>query len=122
MITLLLLALALPVHTPGVLRPINGGQVCGTKWGQDRRHVTPRMKREVARRYGIRLEDLKHYEVDHLIPRSLGGADDVDNLWPQPWPEAHKKDKREVEVHRAVCNGEMRLKDAQDEMRHWGRK
>jgi hypothetical protein len=24
-------------------------------------------------------------EIDHLVPRSIGGADDVRNLWPEPY-------------------------------------
>jgi hypothetical protein len=38
-----------------------------------------------VRRLRHRLVDRAAYEVDHKIPRSLGGADDVLNLWPQPW-------------------------------------
>lgn len=128
---LLWLALALsvpnPTLTPGVVRPINGGQVCGTRWSTDRRHVTEAMKREIAARYGLKRSDIKARgkgpccEIDHLIPRELGGADHVDNLWAQPWIEALKKDVEETRLHRAVCRGELTLAAAQDRMRHWGR-
>jgi hypothetical protein len=116
-----------PTHTPGVVRPLTTTQVCSTKWGKDRRHVTEGMKREIAARYGLTRTDIKARgkgpccEVDHLIPRELGGADDVDNLWPQPWADATVKDHDENRLHRAVCAGELPLRDAQDQMRRWHR-
>lgn len=122
-VLLLLLALSLPIHTPGVVNP--HANVCGTKWGLDHRKVTEAMKREVARRYGLHRDQIKGSgrccEIDHLIPRELGGADDVDNLWPQPWADAHAKDKRENQLHRDVCAGTVTLKDAQEQMRMWGK-
>lgn len=128
--TILLLA-ALAVSnlqlTPGVVRPLTKAQICSTVWGKDHRHVTEAMKREVARRYGIKREDIKARgkgpccEIDHKIPRELGGADHVDNLSPQPWLEAHEKDIRENQLHVAVCRGDVTLAAAQEEMRQWGR-
>jgi hypothetical protein len=120
----LLLAVALnPILTPGVARPLTTAQVCSTKWGKDRRHVTERMKRHVFAAYGVPLTDRKRYEVDHLIPRELGGADDVLNLWPQSWTgaqNAHLKDRDENRLHRAVCAGTLTLAAAQTAMRTWG--
>lgn len=124
---LLAMSISVPQLTPGVVRPLTKAQICSTAWGKDNRHVTKAMKREVARRYGLKLEDIKARgegpccEMDHQIPREIGGADDVDNLAPQPWLEAHVKDVRENQLHRAVCRGEITLEAAQDEMRHWGR-
>ena len=52
-------------------------------------------------------------EIDHLIPRSLGGADDVKNLWPQPFGtrpwNAARKDRLEVKLSREVCSGKLSL-------------
>lgn len=120
---LLLLLLALPnLHlTPGVARPMTALTVCTTRWGVDRRHVTERMKRQVFAAYGIPLRNRRLYEVDHLIPRELGGADEVANLWPQAWPSARQKDREENRLHRAVCAGEVSLVAAQQAMKGWGR-
>jgi hypothetical protein len=130
-IILLLLALALhvpdPTLTPGVVRPLSRATVCSTRWGLDRRHVTDAMRREVARRYGIAVSSIHASgrgpccELDHLVPRELGGADAVGNLWLQPWAEARVKDRRENELHRAACAGTITLTVAQAEMRAWGR-
>ena len=58
-------------------------------------------------------------EIDHLISRELGGADDVKNLWPQsygtsPW-NAHLKDKLENRLHAEICRRHtITLKQARD--------
>lgn len=137
-IVLLLLALAVPnPHlTPGVLatvpdghggtRPLTVTEICGKKWGLDRRFVSEKMKREIAASYGLRRSAVVARgkgpccEFDHKIPRELGGADDVQNIWTQPWLAAHVKDVRENQLHVAVCKGTVTLTAAQEEMRHWG--
>lgn len=121
---LLLAALTLPnlTITPGRTRAVTLRDVCRTAWGLDRRHVTESMKRQVAAAYGVPWSERAHFEFDHLIPRELGGADDVRNLWPQPLAEArHLKDPAENRLHRAVCRGELSLTAAQEQMRMWGR-
>jgi hypothetical protein len=79
-----------PHLTPGVAdRGATTALVCTTKWGKNRRHVTAAMRRQVFRDYGMTgAKDPycqhKGCELDHLISRERGGADDVRNLWPEP--------------------------------------
>jgi len=111
-----------PTLTPGVVRPLTKTAICTTAWGRDRRHVTEAMKRQVARAYGVSWAKRHLYEFDHLVPRELGGADDVQNLWPQILdPDARLKDREENRLHRAVCAGTLSLDAAQQQMRTWGR-
>lgn len=119
-----------PLLTPGVVRTdIDQDNICATRWGKDARHVTAAMKREVFARYGltgnddpacIRDKNGRKCEIDHLISRELGGADDVDNLWPQPYGgspwNAVRKDKVENRLHKEVCAGAITLEDAQREI------
>lgn len=111
-----------PALTPGVARPLTVQQICATRWGRDERHVTAAMKAQVFAEYGIPAA-ARHlpngrpaFEVDHLISRELGGADDMRDLWPEsysgPW-NAHDKDRVENRLHREVCAGRMTLEDAQ---------
>jgi hypothetical protein len=106
--------------TPGVTRPLSRTAVCSTRWGLDRRHVTEAMRRQVFAAYGIPYSQHRLYELDHNVPRELGGADDVANLWPQklagPY-NAHQKDRLENALHRAVCAGQLSLHDAQESIR-----
>ncbi|MBD9362326.1 HNH endonuclease [Methylomonas sp. EbB] len=112
--------------TPGVTRlGLTKTKVCSIKWGADERHVTPNMKKQVFAAYGYSGYDDprctadahgKTCEIDHLISRELGGADDVNNLWPQayggtPW-NAHLKDKLENRLNKEVCAGRLSLKTA----------
>lgn len=113
MLTLILVAsmkLPNPTLTPGVVNPtVTTAIACSTKWGADRRVVTETMKRSVALSYGLLRRSVVGYgsgsccEFDHLISRELGGADDVKNLWPQPWTEAKLKDQLENRLHAMVC-------------------
>ncbi|MBD9354823.1 HNH endonuclease signature motif containing protein [Methylomonas albis] len=113
--------------TPGVARPgLTKTKICSIKWGADERHVTPNMKKQVFANYGYSGYDDPHCiadahnktcEIDHLISRELGGADDVSNLWPQayggtPW-NAHLKDRLENRLNKEVCQGRLSLKNAQ---------
>jgi hypothetical protein len=121
-----------PIYTPGVVAITDASRACSVKWGKDARHVTAAMKREVFDRYGIKTWYLVHgktkilmcsktqrcsdlYEIDHLHCRENGGADAIDNLWPQPWaaPGAHQKDKVENWLHKQVCAGNISLREAQ---------
>lgn len=121
MLWAILLALALPnpAHTPGLTRGLSTKTICSTRWGRDARHVTEKMKRDVAASYGLKRSQVvsrkrgRCCEFDHLISRELGGADDVRNLWPQPWADAIKKDVLENHLHVLVCRGELSLTEAQ---------
>jgi hypothetical protein len=119
--------------TPGVVRgDLTLRKICRTKWGRDARHVSKAMKQQVFTAYGlsgnidpacIRDASGRHCEIDHLISRELGGADDVRNLWPQsygsmPW-NAVRKDCIETRLHKEVCakHATITLKQAQDDIR-----
>ena len=83
-------------------------------------YFTNKLKKSQMREYGYIDIDPKHYEEDHLIALSIGGApDDPRNLWPQPrisqW-NAGKKDELEFKLYKMVCNGRVPLAEAQREM------
>jgi hypothetical protein len=121
--------------TPGSIRVgLTKAKICSIKWGKDARHVTPAMKRQVFQRYGYMGNNdpkcvpagKRRCEIDHLISRELGGADEVVNLWPQaygtsPW-NAVVKDKLENRLHKEMCAGNISLKVAQDMLVHDWRK
>ena len=111
--------------TPGKSRPgLTKDKICAIKWGKDARHVTEAMKDEAFGRYGYSGYDDHRCtpdvhgatcEIDHLISRELGGADDVDNLWPQSFGgrwNAHLKDTLENRLHKELCAGNLSLKAA----------
>jgi len=112
--------------TPGVARTgLSKSTICATKWGKDERHVTAAMKAQVFALYGYSgYDDARcvadahgqRCEIDHLISREVGGADDIKNLWPQaygttPW-NAHLKDKLENRLHKELCANHVTLQQA----------
>ena len=117
--------------TPGAIRlGLSKDKICSIKWGKDARHVTSAMKQQAFELYGYSGNDdpkcvpagNRHSEIDHLISRELGGADEVTNLWPQaygtsPW-NAVLKDKLENRLHKEMCAGNISLKAARDMLVH----
>jgi hypothetical protein len=111
--------------TPGAIRSgLTKEKICTTKWGKDERHVTAAMKRQIFELYGYSGYGDPHCvpagkrtcEIDHLISRELGGADVVENLWPQaygtsPW-NAVLKDKLENRLHKEMCANRITLAQA----------
>lgn len=121
-----------PAKTPGKTRPLSKKTICSTKWGTDKRFVTAKMKQSVYEDYGlvgprddacVQDKHGRRCEIDHLIPRSLGGADDVKNLWPQPYGtapwNASRKDRLEVRVSKEYCKGHLSLAKARRMMKDY---
>ena len=80
-------------------------------------NYTNKLKKQQMREYGYDDTDPKHYEEDHLIALSIGGAaSDPRNLWPQPrnseWG-AEKKDQLEKVLYKKVCTQKLQLSQAQ---------
>lgn len=105
--------------TPGLTTALSEQQICATKWGKDARHVDTALKASVFRSYGyakLNKDPRCPCEIDHLISRELGGADDVRNLWPQSYRgdwNARMKDRLENLLHSKVCKGSISLEAAQ---------
>jgi hypothetical protein len=59
------------------------------------------------------IPDRDRSELDHLVSLELGGSNDITNLWPEVGPLPNPKDKVENALHRAVCDGRVRLAAAQ---------
>jgi hypothetical protein len=56
------------------------------------------------------------YEADHFIPLTLGGSNDIANLFPEaasPQPGFKEKDLVENYLHQKVCSGDITLSAAQ---------
>lgn len=93
--------------TPGLVGHHSLAQVCQANFSATIRKTTPAMKEQVYREYGIRHHRPGQFEVDHRIPLSLDGADDVLNLSAQSYTgrwNAHVKDALEVRIHALVCH------------------
>ncbi|GAA4522580.1 hypothetical protein GCM10023191_102030 [Actinoallomurus oryzae] len=120
-----------PTCTPGALNPDvtqatlttticrKGGYTSGIRPPSG---VTDREKRANTAAYGY-TGSLHDAEYDHLISLQLGGdPNDPRNLWVEPPSPGHKpgagpnnpKDAVETHLHTAICDGKVKLADAQE--------
>lgn len=81
------------------------------------------VKFKLMREAGIPEEDASLYELDHIVPLSVGGHPrKIANLMLQPYenfeekPGARQKDRLELNLQNMVCNDEIHLSTAQREI------
>lgn len=103
--------------TPGATRTVHRDEVCSAQPREGFYPIPATLAYRVFEKYRIRNPRPRSYEVDYLITPALGGADDIRNLWPQPYASgewnAHVKDALEDYLHKRVCAGELDLQTAQ---------
>jgi hypothetical protein len=107
-----------PTLTPGAVRTTDVALICsaGTR---ELRHWSRERDDFILREYGLPAGPHPQYEIDHLVPLGLGGADDDKNLWPEPrrsiepqW-NAEAKDRLEWRLRDLVCGGQLDVREAQ---------
>lgn len=111
--------------TPGAIDPaVTDGAICAHDWApgdpptrggdmtysQAARHTSAALKNQVFAEYHLENpHDGGHsFEIDHLVPLSLGGRDVRENLWPESRKgdalNAWAKDRLEYRLYRLVCD------------------
>jgi hypothetical protein len=104
--------------TPGATIDVSLADLCKPRYRSPNRKIPVALKSQVLDRYGIS-RVTTGYNIDHLIPVSLGGSNSISNLWPQPlashW-NYYMKNKLEHKLRRMVCSGDIELKRAQQEI------
>lgn len=102
---------------PGAIATTDAATVCmpgyassvrprGYEWREIKNALYLRAGVPRGRRFGL--------VSDHIVPLELGGApSNMENLWLQPYGDAHAKDRVENTLHILVCDGRMSLTEAQ---------
>jgi hypothetical protein len=91
---------------------------------KERSGVTLQVEQKVFARYRLPWLRRGEFKMDHLIPSELGGADTIDNLWPQsvrarPYGTDRKELLAEV-LLKKVRAGKMTIEQAQEAIsRDW---
>lgn len=105
--------------TPGAIDCSLTKEYLCTHSTKERRNVPKKLKDQVCKNYGDTCAPGKQ-EIDHFVPLTLGGKNDIENLWPEdykPSPGAHEKDALEMFLHLQVCSNKISLYDAQQAIR-----
>ena len=109
--------------TPGRRRvQLTKATLCASDYRAPADLVPAAVRRKVFATYGIPSSRHAAYQLDEVIPLSLGGDLSSNNVWPQPWAGvgAAKKDRLEVRLRQLVCSDRMSLLLAQrDISRDW---
>jgi hypothetical protein len=110
-----------PTITPGAIRTTDVGEICSAGTRQLRHWDRTRDDR-VMTEYGLPAGPHPDFEIDHLIPLGIGGADSDANLWPEPrrsiqpqW-NAETKDRLEWKLRDLICSGQLDVREAQREI------
>jgi hypothetical protein len=109
-----------PIVTPGDAQNVSLAEIKKLRSAPARLSNIPSdVKRKVFLSYGLRVDET-NYQLDHLIPLSLGGSDAAKNLWPHSrkgsfWT-VEKKLALEKRVYRLVCAGRLSLMAARREV------
>jgi hypothetical protein len=106
--------------TPGAARSVSLDEVCSMVHEEVERDVSASLRHQVFQEYGIANARADDYEIDYLIAPGLGGAEDIHNLWPEPYTSetwnAHVKDALEEHLHQLVCAGKVDMRTAQKDI------
>jgi anti-sigma factor RsiW len=106
--------------TPGATRRVSVAEVCSMAHEEVVREVPAGLRQEIFQEYGIVNARAADYEIDFLIAPGLGGAEDIHNLWPEPYTSAtwnaRVKDALEERLHQMVCAGRLDLSTAQNDI------
>jgi hypothetical protein len=107
-----------PTLTPGAIRTTDPVEIC-THSTREFRHWSREADDRILVEYGLPPGPHPDFEIDHLIPLGVGGADDDRNKWPEPrrsvepvW-NAEAKDRLEMKLHDMICGGDIDPVDAQ---------
>ena len=107
-----------PTMTPGAVRTTDPVEICehGTR---ELRHWSRERDDRILIEHGLPAGPHPNFEIDHLVPLGVGGADDDLNLWPEPrrsveplW-NAEAKDRLEMLLNAMICAGEISPVEAQ---------
>lgn len=109
--------------TPGsIIETATKEEICTPGYSKSVRNVSVQTKKEIYEEYGIYQHKTGEYQIDHFISLSLGGSNDVSNLWPEPLnprPGYMEKDKVEFYLYQTLCGGKVSLPQAQYLILHW---
>lgn len=109
-----------PTITPGSTYPdATAAMVCEPGYSLGVRNPRFSDKLAALATYSIPVSDRGSYQIDRLVPVSLGGDNSPANLWPQPKSEGQgsaEKNELEMWLREEVCSGVLTVEAARSEI------
>jgi hypothetical protein len=81
-----------------------------------KRNVDIRTKRQIYAAYGVPTYCRDSYTIDHFIPLSLGGSNQIENLWPEHRAVKTARYNLETQLYNALRAGEITQRQALKEI------
>jgi len=108
--------------TPGNILTMDATFLCipGTPEKLHKDSIPESVVKQVFANYHITYPTTKAYQIDKYIPYSLGGSDNIKNLWPQgetPTPGYKEKDIAEKYLYDLMCNKTINITTAQERIK-----
>jgi hypothetical protein len=104
--------------TPGAYASGSIKEICEAGYPERSRRVSQSTRKKVYARYNVDTSTCRGgCKIDHLIPLSIGGSNDISNLWPHEYTQfwsVYKKTRLEVRLRREVCSGALPLREARE--------
>ena len=103
-----------PSLTTGAVRTTDAAEICATGTSQFR-HWDRERTDLIFAHYHIAREDRIQYTLDHLVPLEIGGADVIENIWPEPRRSLAGEwdDTRKDQLAALVCSSQLDVAKAQ---------
>jgi hypothetical protein len=105
-------------YTPGKAAKVTKEEVCAADFASSVKPVKDHDAADALSNYG--LQPSSGRELVQLIPSSLGGTNDKENLWPLPNSREFgptQKKALDDRLHKMVCDGSLDLKTAQQSLK-----
>ena len=97
--------------TPTEKRYAEGIDYCARNVSSDLKNAIIKTY-DVQLGYQIRTMDRGDFKIDHFIPLSIGGANDVENLWPQHKSVYQYSDPVELKLSQLMVAGKLKQAEA----------
>jgi hypothetical protein len=105
-----------PKLTPGKSSEHSLKEICSNGYPARSRNVSDATKTKIYKLYNVDKTKCRGgCKIDHLIPLSIGGSNDTENLWPHEYNQfwsVYKKTRLEVRLRREVCSGQLPITEA----------
>jgi len=109
-----------PELTPGNFLTMDTDFLCIPRTVEElAKDTTVETKKQIFENYQLSYPPKKKYQMDRYIPISLGGSNDIRNIWPQSidYPGYQEKDKAEEYLYNLMCNNTINITTAQERIK-----